>query len=386
MEYDVDGVEITVVGEVWVTPPLAPTHALRAWAAGAGVAGAWWPQALEEVATEVEVSQGRVDISRLDLADLLSEVWRRFRARQATHADALRRIDAVLPAPRWPDAANARLPVPLIWETSVAVRLRVGCDGWRVELFGDHPERLAAIEAVVYEDGGPTPSARTSGPYRTCRPRPVALAEALALGEVSLAELEPAQLAEAMLGGWVPAERSAEAWHLVARAAAEMPTGTRRQLWASASSPTVAAPDAAVVAADALAEALGEVPSAEVLRRVHAHGAIAPWDAGWHDTSSCCPEPGGLEDCSVLIGHQLGAVWSAFVARRVIGAPTATSAPAGHWLRLTPFLLSERGMLKFIRATRAAGAGGFVRLDGSVDIEALVEAAPLILDGILAHR
>jgi len=122
----------------WSSPALPRAIAIRCWARAAGAAGAYVPEALEDLADDPR-----------DLPALLG----------AAAVVALDRHDAAGdrgPSPRGPSWSDATL----VWDTSVAVTLRVcGFDGaelWRVEIYGDHSQRQSAAEYAIAHPAEPS--------------------------------------------------------------------------------------------------------------------------------------------------------------------------------------------------------------------------------------
>ena len=119
----------------WSSPALPRALAIRCWARAAGTAGAYVPEALEDLADDPR-----------DLPALLG----------AAAVVALDRHDAAPGGgcyggyPRGPSWAGDTL----VWDTSVAVTLRVcgfvdGAELWRVEIHGEHSERQRAAEYAL---------------------------------------------------------------------------------------------------------------------------------------------------------------------------------------------------------------------------------------------
>jgi len=122
-----DDVEVT-----WSSGPLPLLSAVRVWCAGAGTAGAWFPDLLERLAVDTHCG-----------CATLSELWTEAMYRLNWRATYQPRG---LPAPRHPSWDGECLE----WHTSVTVRLAPAAEGmWEVTLFGEHVTRQAVMVAAM---------------------------------------------------------------------------------------------------------------------------------------------------------------------------------------------------------------------------------------------
>jgi len=132
----------------WAARGLPFPVAAEIWSAGAGTAGAYFPDHFGARASNwpagVEVDEG--DLAAL-VASARDDACEQHRRELGDRAGQL-----PLPSPRGPQQRDGML----IWDTSVAVILRRAADGmWDVTLRGEHDERFYALEhardALLYD-------------------------------------------------------------------------------------------------------------------------------------------------------------------------------------------------------------------------------------------
>lgn len=121
------------LGPVWRSDALPLRVALECWGSAAGVAGAYYPDAI------VTLAQSSAPLPRT--LDLIHE---------AAHGAALARHRERDPEGAWPSPRDAAIvDGALVWETSVVTVLRPVDGAWVVEIHGEHPIRQRAAESVL---------------------------------------------------------------------------------------------------------------------------------------------------------------------------------------------------------------------------------------------